>query len=61
MRRRRAAVAAVESFVDRLGFDSVPAGGLTASDALQPESGIFGAPHSAEEMRRRLAVVARAA
>jgi hypothetical protein len=36
----------------------VPAGGLTASDALLPESVIFGAPLSAEEMQHRLAVVA---
>ena len=56
-----AAVAIVGSFVDRLGFDPVPAGRLADSAALQPESSIFGAPLSAEAMRRRLAIGARAA
>ena len=39
-----AAVTAVANFVDRLGFDPVPAGRLADSAALQPESSIFGAP-----------------
>ena len=56
-----AAVTAVANFVDRLGFDPVPAGRLGDSAALQPESSIFGAPLTAEAMRRRLAIGARAA
>jgi 8-hydroxy-5-deazaflavin:NADPH oxidoreductase len=56
-----AAVIAVANFVDRLGFDPVPAGRLADSAALQPESSIFGAPLTAEAMRRRLAIGARAA
>jgi len=56
-----AAVAAVADFIDRLGFDPVPAGQLADSAALQPESVIFGAPLTAEAMRRRLAIGARAA
>jgi 8-hydroxy-5-deazaflavin:NADPH oxidoreductase len=55
------AVAAVANFVDRLGFDAVPAGRLADSAALQPESGVFGAPLTAEAMRRRLAIDAQAA
>jgi 8-hydroxy-5-deazaflavin:NADPH oxidoreductase len=39
-----AAVAAVADFIDRLGFDPVPAGRLADSAALQPESVIFGVP-----------------
>jgi 8-hydroxy-5-deazaflavin:NADPH oxidoreductase len=50
-----AAVAAVCALVDRLGFDPVPAGDLAASQALQPESAIFGIHLDAASMRRRLA------
>jgi predicted dinucleotide-binding enzyme len=54
-------VTAVANFVDRLGFDPVPAGRLADSAARQPESSIFGVPLTAEAMRRRLAIGARAA
>jgi len=50
-----AAVAAVADLVNHLGFDPVPAGDLAASQALQPESAIFGIHLDAASMRRRLA------
>jgi hypothetical protein len=56
-----AAVAAVASFVDRLGFDPRQRAGSRPAMRSSPKSVILGAPLSPEKMRRRLAVVARAA
>jgi 8-hydroxy-5-deazaflavin:NADPH oxidoreductase len=50
-----AAVAAVMELIDRLGFDPVSAGSLRAGAAFEPGTAIFGASHSADELRAELA------
>jgi predicted dinucleotide-binding enzyme len=46
------AVAAVTQLVDRLGFDAVDAGPLTAGLALQPGGPVFGISHSHDGLSR---------
>jgi predicted dinucleotide-binding enzyme len=48
------AVAAVMQLIDRLGFDAVDAGPLTAGLDLQPGGGVFGISHSVDGLSRRL-------
>jgi predicted dinucleotide-binding enzyme len=48
------AVAAVTQLIDRLGFDAVDAGPLTAGLALQPGGPVFGISHSHDELSNRL-------
>lgn len=45
-----AAVTEVMQLVDRLGFDAVDAGSLTAGLALQPKRPAFGASHRADQL-----------
>jgi predicted dinucleotide-binding enzyme len=49
-----AAVAAVMTLIDRLGFDAVNAGTLAAGVALQPNGPVFGLSHSADELSNLL-------
>jgi 8-hydroxy-5-deazaflavin:NADPH oxidoreductase len=51
------ALDAVARFVDDLGFDPVPAGGLAGSAVLQPGSPIFGADFGKTAMRDELAAI----
>lgn len=46
----QAAVAAVLSLLNRLGFDAVDAGPLDAGVAFQPNGPIFGKAHRADEL-----------
>jgi hypothetical protein len=46
------AVAAVMELIDRLGFDAVDAGLLTAGSALEPNEPAFGKAHRADELRQ---------
>jgi predicted dinucleotide-binding enzyme len=48
------AVAAVMHLVDRLGFDAVDAGSLTAGLALQPGGPVFGISHSHDALSKLL-------
>lgn len=50
------AVAKVAAFVDRLGFDPVPAGGLAQGARLAPDGAAFGAALSENELRKVLGV-----
>jgi 8-hydroxy-5-deazaflavin:NADPH oxidoreductase len=50
----RAAVAAVMELIDRLGFDPVDAGSLSAGVALQPNGPVSGVGHSARELTQLL-------
>lgn len=45
------AVAAVASFIDGIGFDAVPTGPLASGVLFQPGSALFGARHTAPELR----------
>jgi 8-hydroxy-5-deazaflavin:NADPH oxidoreductase len=54
----RAAVHAVLQLIDRLGFDAVDAGPLTAGVALGPGGPAFGLAASAGELASRLSLVA---
>jgi 8-hydroxy-5-deazaflavin:NADPH oxidoreductase len=49
-----AAVSAVMSLIDRLGFDAVDAGPLDAGAALQPDGPVFGMAHRADELSNLL-------
>ena len=57
----RAAVRAVLQLIDRLGFDAVEAGPLTAGMALGPGGPAFGLGASAEDLSRLLSPVALSA
>lgn len=48
------AVAEVMQLIDRLGFDAVDAGPLTAGLALQPGGPVFGIAHSHDEVSNLL-------
>jgi predicted dinucleotide-binding enzyme len=48
------AVAEVMQVIDRLGFDAVDAGSLTAGPALQPEGPVFGIAHTRDELSNLL-------
>jgi predicted dinucleotide-binding enzyme len=49
-----AAVALVSEFVERVGFDPVPVGGLAAGRMLEPDGPVFGTPMSRPEFERSL-------
>ncbi len=49
-----AAVVEVMQLIDRLGFDPVDAGALTAGLALQPEGPVFGIAHTRDELSNLL-------
>lgn len=48
------AAARVMDFIDRLGFDPINAGRLAAGAAFEPGTVIFGAAHTAPEIRQEL-------
>lgn len=50
------AVATVGNFVDQIGFDPVPAGGLAQGANLAPEGAAFGVALSENELRKALGV-----
>jgi predicted dinucleotide-binding enzyme len=50
----------VLAFIDRIGFDPVDAGPLANGVVLQPGYPVFGAAHSAEELREALRTTAAA-
>jgi predicted dinucleotide-binding enzyme len=51
------AKALVAGFIDRIGYDPVDAGPLSAGRAFQPGTAIFNAAHTAEQLRGLLAEV----
>jgi len=53
-----AAVALVGEFVERIGFDAVPVGRLSAGRLLEPDGPVFGRPMSRANFERSLAAVA---
>jgi predicted dinucleotide-binding enzyme len=52
------AVVAVMRLIDRLGFDAVNAGSLSAGVALQPGGPLFGIGLSADKLRKLLSLEA---